>query len=69
MQWIVIYSMDCIIHLLNNWGQINLYPADSAISFPNTYPLDSAIQHLSDRGQIQYSRKLLHTSYFITLLC
>ena len=57
LQWVVIYSMDCVIHLLNNWGQINLYRVDSAISFPNTYPLDSAIQRLSDRGRIQYSRK------------
>jgi len=24
---------------------------DSAISFPNTYPLDSAIQRLNNRGQ------------------
>ena len=58
LQWIVIYPMDCVIHLSNNWGQINLYPADSAISFPmNTYPLDSAIQRLSNRGRIQYSQK------------
>ena len=51
MQWIVIFSMDCVSHLLNNWGQINLYPVDSAISL---ILLDSAIQRLSDRGQIQY---------------
>ena len=28
-------------HASSNPGQINLYPLDSAIGFPNTYPLDS----------------------------
>ena len=31
----VVKSLDSAIHL------INLYPADSVIGFPNTYPLDS----------------------------
>ena len=26
---------------LNNWGQINHYPVDNAIDFPNAYLLDS----------------------------
>ena len=29
---------------------INHYPGDSVIDFPNTYPLDSAIQRLNNRG-------------------
>ena len=44
--------MDSSVQLLNNWGlasvvqrqdsaihRINLYPVDSTIGFPNTYPL------------------------------
>ena len=49
--WIEIYPVDSAIQLLNNWdqapgvqkmdnaiqcSQINLYPLDSAIGFPNT---------------------------------
>jgi len=30
-------------------GQRYLYPVDSAISFPNTYPVDSAIQRLIEQ--------------------
>ena len=39
IQWIDIYPVDSVIHILNNWGQINLYPVDSAIfiSFPHTH--------------------------------
>ena len=55
IHWIEIYPVDSAIQLLNNWGlapvvrkmdnaiqrgHINLYPQDSAIGFPNTYPLD-----------------------------
>ena len=38
-----IYPVDSVMHLLNNWGQINLCPVDSAIfnSFPHTHPMDS----------------------------
>ena len=35
LQASVVQKMDSAIH------RINLLPADSAISFPNTYPLDS----------------------------
>ena len=28
IHWIVIYPVDSVIHLLNNWPQINHYPAD-----------------------------------------
>ena len=49
----VVQRLDSTIH------RINHYPADSAISFPNTYPLDSdfypvdsAIQLLNNRGQL-----------------
>ena len=49
MYWMVIYPVDSTIHLLNNWGLMDnaihrlksLCPVDSAIGFPNTYPLDS----------------------------
>ena len=30
--------------------RINLYPLDSAIDFPHTHPLDSAIHLLNNRG-------------------
>ena len=33
--------MDSVIHLLNNWGQMNLYPVDNTTGFPITDPLDS----------------------------
>ena len=36
--------MDSAIH------RINHYPGDSVIDFRNTYPLDSAIQRLNNRG-------------------
>ena len=37
--------MDKAIH------SINLYALESAIGFPNTYPLDSAIHLLNNQGQ------------------
>ena len=34
--------MDSVIgNLLNNWGQMNLYPVDNTTGFPTTDPLDS----------------------------
>ena len=36
----VIYPVDSTIQRLNNQGQINPNPVESAIGFPNTYPLD-----------------------------
>ena len=33
--------VDSVIHLLNNWGQMNLYPVDNTTGFPITDPLDS----------------------------
>ena len=55
IEWIVIYPVDSVSHLLNIRGQLapvsqkvdnalhwtNLYPLYSTIGFPNTYPLDS----------------------------
>ena len=35
------YPVDSVIHLLNNWGQMNLYPVDNTTGFPITDPLDS----------------------------
>ena len=56
--WLVIYPVDSPVQLWNNWGQvpvvqkvdnannqINLYTVDSAIGFPNTYPLDSDLSN------------------------
>ena len=56
--WLVIYPVDSPVQLWNNWGQvsvfqkvdnannqINLYPVDGAIGFPNTYPLDSDLSN------------------------
>lgn len=37
--------------MYNTIHWINFYPGDSAIDFPHTYPLDSAIQLLNNRGQ------------------
>ena len=48
----VVQRLDSAIHL------INLYPVDSAISFPLfiswivIYPVDSAIQRLNNQGQL-----------------
>ena len=55
---LVIYPVDSPVQLWNNWGQvpvvqkvnnannqINLYTVDSAIGFPNTYPLDSDLSN------------------------
>jgi len=42
----------------NGIQQINLYPVHNTIGFPNTfhwvviYPVDSAIQHLNNRGLV-----------------
>ena len=33
--------VDSVIHLLNNWGQMNLYPVHNTTGFPITDPLDS----------------------------
>ena len=33
--------VDSVIHVLNNWGQMNLYPVDNTTGFPITDPLDS----------------------------
>ena len=41
----VVQSVDSAIH------RTNRYPGDNAIGFPNTYPLDSAIQRLNNPGQ------------------
>ena len=41
----VIQKVDNVIH------QINLYPVHDVIGFPNTYPMDSAIQCLNNWGQ------------------
>ena len=43
---IVIYLVDSAIQRLNNRGQINLYPMDSAIALPNTYPLDIDLSYV-----------------------
>ena len=40
----VVQTLDSAIH------QIKIYPAENAIGFPNTSPLDSAIQCLKNRG-------------------
>ena len=40
----VVKTLDSAIH------RINHYPGDSVIDFRNTYPLDSAIQRLNNRG-------------------
>ena len=51
LQALVVQRLDSAIY------RINLYPVDSAISFPNTYLLDSdlsvdsAIRSLNNRGQ------------------
>ena len=50
--------LDSPVQLWNNWGQvpviqkvdnannqINLYPVDSSIGFPNTYPLNSDLSN------------------------
>ena len=37
--------LDSTIH------RIKVYPMYNAIGFPNTYPVDSAIQRLNNRGQ------------------
>ena len=42
----VVQTLDSAIH------RINHYPGDSVIDFRNTYPLDSAIQRLNNRGLI-----------------
>ena len=55
--WLVIH-LDSPVQLWNNWGQvpviqkvdnannqINLYTVESAIGFPNTYPLDSDLSN------------------------
>ena len=54
----MIYPVDSPVQLWNNWGQvpviqkvdnannqINLYTVESAIDFPNTYPLDSDLSN------------------------
>ena len=55
INWIVIYPVDSVIQLLNNWGQVPVVrkvdnaihrinhacPVDSSIGFPNIYSLDS----------------------------
>ena len=41
---LVVQTLDSAIH------RINHYPGDSVIDFRNTYPLDSAIQRLNNRG-------------------
>ena len=58
IHWIVIYPVDSAIQLLNNWGQAPVvhYPADKAIIFPNTYPLDS---DLSSRQRYPMFEKLV----------
>ena len=33
--------VDSVIYLLNNWGQMNLYPVHNTTGFPITDPLDS----------------------------
>ena len=33
--------VDSVIHLLNNWGQMNLYPVHNTTGFSITDPLDS----------------------------
>ena len=56
--WLVIYPVDSPVQLWNNWGQvpvvqkvdntnnqINFHTVDSAIGFPNTYPLDSDLSN------------------------
>ena len=56
--WLLIYPVDSPVQLWNNWGQvpvvqkvysaihrINLCPVDSAIGFPNIYPLDSDLSN------------------------
>ena len=40
ISWIVVYPVDSAIQRFNNQGQINPNPVDSAIGFPNTFPLD-----------------------------
>ena len=63
IQWLVIYLLDGIIHLLNKPGLapvvqkvdntihwINRYPVDSAVCFVNTYPVDSVIQPFNNWG-------------------
>ena len=39
----MVYPVDSAIHRFNNQGQINPNPVDSAIGFPNTYPLDRGL--------------------------
>ena len=58
ISWLVIYPVDSPVQLWNNRGQvrvaqkvdnannqINHYPVDSSIGFPNTYPLDSDLSN------------------------
>ena len=59
----VVQTLDSAIH------QINHYPAESVIDFPNTYPLDSdlSVGRLKNRGQLdcikvqENNRKLFST--------
>ena len=44
----VVQMLDSAIH------RINHYLVDSVIGFPNTYPLDSAIQRLNKWGLIDH---------------
>jgi len=49
--------VDSAIQLLNNWGQINLYPLDNAIGFPNAYP---TFEQLGPGGVLQTSQCWKH---------
>ena len=75
--WLVIYLVDSPVQLWNNWGQvpviqkvdkannqINLFPVDSAIGFPNTYPLDSDLSNGLPRPALEELGPGLCVVYF-----
>ena len=75
--WLVIYPVDSPVQLWNNWGQvpvvqkvdkannqINLCTVDSAIGFPNTYPLDSDLSNGLPRPALEELGSGLCVVYF-----
>ena len=75
--WLVIYPVDSPVQLWNNWGQvpviqkvddannqINHYPVDNAIGFPNTYPLDSDLSNGLPRPALEELGPGLCVVYF-----
>ena len=58
--------MDSTIHLLNNWGLLNLYPVDNTIGI--TDPLDSDLIYCPSDSAIQLYKQAGQDVCFVDLL-